>query len=60
MIWECDFFREDVRSQKGYYIDKRHDENNGGVRKGSTEAGYKFIGYILVHNGRSWNIDDGG
>ena len=57
MIWECDFFREDAKSPKGYYIDKRHDENNGGVRKGSTERGYKFVEYILVQNGyRSWNM----
>lgn len=61
VIWECDFFREDAKSPKGYYIDKRHDENNGGVRKGSTERGYKFVEYILVQNGyKSWNIDDGG
>jgi hypothetical protein len=61
LVWERDFFREDAKSQKGYYVDKRHDEENGGVRKGYTATGYPYMEYILVQNGcRSWNIDDGG
>lgn len=61
LVWERDFFRTDAKSQKGYYIDKRHDEENGGVRKGYTATGYPYMEYILVQNGcRSWHIDDGG
>ena len=48
VIWNRDFFREDARSRKGYYIDKRHDEENGGIRKGYTMTGYPFMEYIQV------------
>lgn len=60
LIWERDFFRTDAKSQKGYYIDKRHDEENGGVRKGYTVTGYPFMEYILVQNTRTWDEDEGG
>jgi hypothetical protein len=55
------FLPNRCKEPKGYYIDKRHDEENGGVRKGYTATGYPYMEYILVQNGhRSWYIDDGG
>ena len=41
-------FRRKVREPKGWYIDKKIAQDNGGIRYGITEDGYEYIYYILV------------
>lgn len=54
-----DFFREDVRAQKGYYVDKQMDVESAGVRKGFTTDGYPFMEYILVKINQTWKEIEG-